>query len=131
MQLDKIPRVNGESYIQSMATMLVRARAIRQGNRRNNRLERKHRKIMDNKISSAEKQGNKRPIWFGSERYNAYVFKEANNWLVYFRHAPCELQTGKEYMERYRKHQKRLPVGRQVHMGREMDRTAESNSIHK
>lgn len=121
MQLDKDSGNNEKSKVQTMAKRIIRIGAIRQGDRCNHRRQGQHWKELDNKISCAEKQGDKCTVWIGIKRYNAYVLKEGNDWMVYFRHAESVREADERYMERYRKHKKRVPMGRSVHVGRKVD----------
>lgn len=132
MLVDKNTRRHEESNIQTVAESTDRPATGRQTNRRNNRLSREYREELANKILRSENESCKRTCRFRGQRYNAYVLEEGSaEWIVYIRYAPCNNETEQERVERYREYKKRISMGRQIYMGREVDRSSENMGVHK
>lgn len=132
MLVDKNTRKHAESRIPAVAESTTGSGARRQTDRRNHRFTREFREELANKILRSENESYKRAFWYRGQRYNAYVLEEGSaEWIVYIRYAPCNNETEQERVERYREYKERVLVGRQVHVGGEVDRSSENLGIHK
>lgn len=132
MLVDKNTREYEESRIPTVAESATRSGARRQTDRRNHRFTREFRKKLANKILRSEDESYKRAFRFRGQRYNAYVLEEGSaEWIVYIRYAPCNNETEQERVERYREYKERVLVGRQVHVGGEVDRSSADMGVHK
>lgn len=132
MLVDKDTRKHEESNLQTLAESTAGSGARRQTDRRDHRFTREFREELANKILRSEDESYKRAFWFGGQRYNAYVLEEGSaEWIVYIRYAPRHNETEQERVERYREYKKRILMGRQVHMGRKVDRSSANLGVHK
>jgi len=130
--VDKNTREYEESRIPTVAESPTGSRARRQTDRRDHRFTREFREELANKILRSENKSYKRAFRFRGQRYNAYVLEEGSaERIVYIRYAPRHNETEQERVERYREYKERLPVGRQIYLGGEVDRSSENMGVHK